>query len=571
MRHFLVTQAQAQRLPRWALLGLCALYVLPGWLWRDPWGSDDAAGFGVALTMARGAWSDWLMPSLAGLPVREEGPLPFVLMAAAIRASAGWADPFVAARAVAIAGLALLFAALWQASYRLASRPGLMPTDPFGVSAHRVDFGRAIADSALLLLLATFGLVARLHETTAEAAQVAWIAVFLWGMARALDRPLTGGLIAGLAIAASAATRGLPLAAALLLVALVLPLLARPYRWVAFPMLVGCVPLALAGALAWPWLLTQAGDAGLAHLNGWLAWNAATVGLPDAESLTTQLRTLPWFFWPAWPVAAWALARWRSRLAEPALLLPLATLGATLAVALALPATSGRQLENVLMPAAPPMAMLAAVGLPTLRRSLVALIDWFAVITFSLVGLAAWAYWIAYLTGTPPRMAASVARLAPDFSPPWVVPALLLGLAASVGWLLLVRWRISRRPPYLWRSMVLASGGLVLAWSLLMTLWLPLLDERNTYRDLAARIARVVPQDHRCVTPDRLGVGERAALFHHARLRFDAPAPCDWMLAQDRGPLARTRIDPPPGWVLRWEGRRRATGDERFRLYERRR
>ena len=34
-----------------------------------------------------------------------------------------------------------------------------------------------------------------------------------------------------------------------------------------------------------------------------------------------------------------------------------------------------------------------------------AAIDWFSVMTFSVVGLAIWAYWIAFTTGFPPRMA----------------------------------------------------------------------------------------------------------------------------------------------------------------------
>ncbi|MEK9721004.1 MAG: hypothetical protein VW257_08170 [Quisquiliibacterium sp.] len=64
MRPFLVTEAQAGKLPRWGLLLLTLLYVIPGFVGRDPWRHDDAAGFGIALTMARGEASDWLTPNL---------------------------------------------------------------------------------------------------------------------------------------------------------------------------------------------------------------------------------------------------------------------------------------------------------------------------------------------------------------------------------------------------------------------------------------------------------------------------------------------------------------------------
>ena len=61
-------------LPRWGLVALCLLYILPGLIRRDPWKSDDAAGFGIMWTMARGGWQDWLLPHIAGLPV-PGGPI----------------------------------------------------------------------------------------------------------------------------------------------------------------------------------------------------------------------------------------------------------------------------------------------------------------------------------------------------------------------------------------------------------------------------------------------------------------------------------------------------------------
>ena len=34
-------------LPRWALIALCLLYILPGLIARDPWKNVDAASFGI--------------------------------------------------------------------------------------------------------------------------------------------------------------------------------------------------------------------------------------------------------------------------------------------------------------------------------------------------------------------------------------------------------------------------------------------------------------------------------------------------------------------------------------------
>ena len=92
---------------------------------------------------------------------------------------------------------------LWYATYAFARRPEIQPDDPFGATASRKDFARAVADTALLAMLASFGLLARVHETTVDAAQVTWIALYLFGLGYALQRPRLGGVIVGLAIAAT--------------------------------------------------------------------------------------------------------------------------------------------------------------------------------------------------------------------------------------------------------------------------------------------------------------------------------------------------------------------------------
>ena len=116
-----------------------------------------------------------------------------------------------------------------------------------------------------------------------------------------------------------------------------------------------------------------------------------------------------------------------------------------------------------------------------------------------------------------------------------------ISVLASAAWLALVRWRVSRYPPMIWRSVALSCGGLVLAWFLLMTLWLPAFNERNTYREVAQRAAQALPEGYRCVATRRLGSAQRATLYYFGRLKFGAPdEDCDWLLMQDSGPLART-------------------------------
>ncbi|MFZ5541057.1 MAG: glycosyltransferase, partial [Pseudomonadota bacterium] len=215
-----VSAAAAAAFPRWALFGLLAAYIAAGLIGRDPWYSDDLAGFGVMWTMAHGTAADWLLPNTAGLPLAEEGPLAFWVGAAAIRAFGGVLGDALAARLACVAWFALATAALWYATYRLARRDEAQPVAfVFGGEATARDYARMLGDVAVLLFIGTLGIVLRMHETTVEAAAVALIAMALYGLAWALDRPGAGATLSGAAIGALALARG-PLPAVLLLVAL---------------------------------------------------------------------------------------------------------------------------------------------------------------------------------------------------------------------------------------------------------------------------------------------------------------------------------------------------------------
>jgi 4-amino-4-deoxy-L-arabinose transferase-like glycosyltransferase len=567
VKPFFVTALQAAKMPRWLLLLLCALYVVPGLVGRDPWRFEDAAGFGIAWTMSVGerGLADWLMPNVIGVPITAEGPLPFWLGAIAVRLLPMLpADAVV--RATAMAWLALFLVCLWYATWLLARRAGVQPADPFGASATNVDYGRAIADCTLLLTLATFGLLARAHETTAEAAQVAWIGAFVLGCALALDRPLAGGALAGLAIGLTAASRGLPTATALLLVAIVLPARVAAYRLVARPMVIALLAVALASSAAWPLALRALGEPGAAHLAAWLDWNRSLVSAPTRDTLVHSLRTVPWFFWPAWPLAAWALWRWRERRLEPALAVPAATAAALALVALLSPTGS----EAALLPIVPVAAMVGALGLPTIRRGVTSLIDWFAVMTFTLIGAALWAYWIAFQTGWPPKMAFRAQQSVLGWQPEIDGFQLVAGGLVTLAWLGLVGWRVSHQPRAMWRSVMLSASGMVLAWCLLMTLWLPAGNYRKTYRDVAQQAGLVVSPQHGCVATLGLDVAQRATFAYFGRLRLDdRRTDCEWLLVADResGPLDPSLV--PGNWRQTWRGQRPVDRQERFRLFRR--
>ena len=564
-----MTDQQAGKLPRWGLLLLCALYTLPGLIARDPWRADDAATFGVALTMARGTLADWIAPNLAGLSMPDRGPLPHWIQAMAMQI--GYAFNGLGVNSISehlatrSASITLLFAALtfvWYAAYTLASRQGLQPSDPFEVAANRTDFGRTVADSALLLLMASFGLVARVHETSVDAIQFTWSCLFIWSLARALERPRSSGWLLGLSLAATTLTRGPYLTFGLLGSWLLAILICPPLRWGFITSIwrASIVVVVLVGGWVWAAQTTNP-----THLAAWL--EQGRMGMPDTELLSYYLRTLPWFFWPTWPIGLWAIWRWRARIEEPIIAIPLALLIGIGFVAVFQDKTG----ESALLPLIPASAIIAAIGLPTLKRGVVSLVDWFAVISFTVFGFATWAYWIAFLTGTPPAMARSVARIAPGFEPSFVAVAFALGLAASLAWLALIRWRLGRHTSTIWRPVALSCGGLILTWFLLMTLWLPFFNERNTYRDVALNLNRSVNLGTDCVDAN-IGTTERTSFFYYSSMRFsrsdELVKRCPFLMLKDEGPLVKVTNLAEAGYKLVWQGGRRSMRDERFRLYK---
>ncbi len=555
------------------LIAFCAVYLATGLTPRSPWGNADAAGFGIALSMAHGELRDWLMPSVFGLPQPQESPLAYWLLAGAIRIG----EPFFGAHSSALIGTGLLLAPglhfVWQAALLLAARPEVQPSDPFGASAARATIARTMADAALLVTLACCGLIVRLHETTAGAIQFTWTALLLFGGALAIDRPRQGGALTGVGLAATALCSGPVLALLMGSGWLLAQALGAPQRQVART----SIPWALATALLlfsiWPaaLLLTQAdGDSWIAN---WWRANELMIGTTHA-TLSDLARTLPWFAWPAWPLAVWTLVRWRALWREPALALPLCCTAAILASLLLQP----RAPEQAMIPLTLPLALLAVWGLPTIGRGLAGLLDWLAVALFSAFGIFIWAYWIALQTGFPPRMALSASRLAPGHAHGEWLWTGLIGLVVSLAWLGLIRWRTAPGPRLLWRPMVLSAGGLVLTWVLLVSLWLPVFDERKSLRGPAREAATVIGtsasrQDdpNPCVTGRRLSAAQRVGFVHFGALRFGAAGEaCRWLLSANDAPGLGSVADPSlQGWVAVWQGGRRFEAGERFTLFAR--
>lgn len=559
-------------LPRWALFALGLLYILPGLIGRDPW-KDDAGSFGIMWTMANGTWADWLAPNIAGLPVADEGPLAFWLGALCIKLFGWLLGDVNAARISTIAIFITGTISVWYTAFHLGRRPEAQPLRlAFGGQPEPDDYGRTLADTALLIYLGCLGLLLFSHETLAVTLQGSLVAYFLYRAVRYVEAPsVRNAVLIGLSLGGLVLTRGwhTPLTLVLTLFLGTRFLAVPPGRTLSH-LAIACVT-ALAIAAVWIAPATIARPYGLLPVANWFSWNASQLGLPGWTSIKSFLRIGIWFFWPAWPFAAWAIYAWRRQDHMLHIVLPVSFVGALALLILCDPAPENGDLLKLL----PPLAIMAAFGLPTMKRGAINAIDWFSMMVLTMIASFVWLFWVAKLTGWPAQFAKNVLKLIPGFKPEFDVLAVLVAASGTIGWIVLVHWRLSRQPSVLWRAVVLSSGGLILLWVLLMTLFLPELNYGKSYANVAKQIAAKMPADSTCIDTN-VGHAQRASFAYFGKLPFagvQRGGQCDLLLLQDSVKVKddREALRPPKGrdWKLLWEGRRASDRDERFRLYQR--
>src|SRR5262249_19808360 len=161
-----------------------------------------------------------------------------------------------------------------------------------------------------------------------------------------------------------------------------LPALGRVWRSRQYASaLIIAVAVATPWLLIWPYLLNRQSPA---LFDTWL-WEqlndyyGGTSGV--VSSAGYYLRTLPWYAFPAWLLALWAL--WRTPRpagwAEPRVILPLAGFVATLAVLCA----SADARDLYALPLLLPVTLLAVPAPATLRRGATNAWYWFSVMTWT--------------------------------------------------------------------------------------------------------------------------------------------------------------------------------------------
>lgn len=560
-----MTAPATVKLPRLILFVLALSYIVAGLLGRDPWKTDDVVGLASMVSALHGG-TGWLTPHIGPLGLAQDGPLAMWVGGGLLALFGSLLGDIVASRLANLIWFLLTLASLWYGTYLLGRRTEAQPLAlPFGGEPSVKDYGRLLADSATLLLLATIGILSRLHETSIVPAHIACHALAFFALARMLDKPKSGAALLAVALAGVFFSRAWP-GLIPVLFALLFAIHPRSGLWQKRHYILGAIVIASAIITTW-WTLATRADPN--WIEAWRHWNSARLGLPEFEIAMRPLRDLPWFLWPIWPLAMLALWQWRRWITAPHIWLPLAFL---LGVLLTLPVLQEPgEPEYVLF--VMPLAALAAFALPTMRRGVINALDWFALMCFSVTIVCVWIGWFALHFGIPKQISLNIARLTVGYEPQLLWWPVVAAALVTLCWIALIVWRLRLRPTVLWRGSLLCASGLTLTWVLSVLLWLPPLDYVRSYRPMSAQVKQALERAvaesglPNCMRAQGLSLGPRASFYVFDGLTFTYDSRCPFVLQQT---TLKRITDGSAGYsdvaTVLWQGSRGADRYDRYRL-----
>lgn len=530
-----LTELAARKLPRNILFWFMSAYIVAGLFWRDPWKTDDVTGLASMLSLL-GHPESWLSNQVGSMPLTQDGPLTAWIGAIFISFFSPVFGLFLEPLDAQIAASRLpnlvyffgLMWGIWYGTYLLARRPETQPLPlPFGGEPHPRDYGRMLADVAFFFMIANVGILVKIHETSPFPLLLVIHALAFYGFVRMLDHPIQACAVLAFMFTAAFLTRGLLGVSPLLLTGFVL--LALPFYSIRQKLSL-LVASAIACLLALTWMYFSK-QYDVAWFKEWWYWNTSSFSFEQLSLIGKNLRDLAWFLWPLWPFALIALWNWRHWLGSPHIAIATVLMLSNLVLIF----TVRDSFENEYGPLTIPMAVLAAMAIPTLRRSVINLLDWYSIMVVSVFIIAVWLGWVALYFGWPAQINHNILRLISGFSTSINGLTLVGGILITGLWVIMVRWRLSRNPAAMWRGIILAAAGLTCSWLLLTTLWLPAVDYNRSYRAVGQQFAQVINANvgkNECIRAQNLGLGQRSALHVFSGIELSNSSSCQYILIQ---------------------------------------
>ena len=517
------------------LIVLCTIWIVLGLIGHQPWKPNESTSISVIKTMLSG--NHLLDPTAVG----ESGIVnpPLYYLSAAFFAK-------ILSPILSIHDGARVVSGFWMALTLLGM--GMIGRELWGEGLGRQN---------TFILLSSVGLIGTAHMLTPEVATLTGSTMAFYALALAKRRPFRASALLGTGIGISFLSTGILTASISVITALVLPLFFKAWRSRSYAIVLG-----LASLIASPWLLLW--PAIIWHtspdsLSAW--WQAQTqLNLPHHLYF---LRTLSWFAWPALPIASWGLWRFRSNLfTKPKFQLIITYF----VVAFTLIGFQAKSADIAALTLLIPLVAMAGGSAETLKRGAAGALNWFGLILFGLIGLLIWLGWIAISTGYPSKLASRMHILSGLDELHTSPLALMIAIFITLIWAITINAKRSNRA-----AVTDWAVGVTMAWSLLMALWLPMIDSAKSYQSVMLSLEKAIPSKMACINSHGVGAPQQALLDYYTNLRLmpleTSPAlSCDLLLVQND---KRRHIEVPgKGWSLIWEGKRPADRRESFSLYQ---
>lgn len=520
------------------LIVLCAIWLLFGLVGHSPWKPFESQSISIIQHILDGG--SWLAPMAVSNTQLENPPL-YYWVATAFSAALSPVLP--------IHDAARLSSGLWM----------LITLLMVGMTGREL-WDKGIGRQTTFVFIGCLGLVINAHTMMPAVSALTGLATAFYALALAKRRPYRAAILLGLGLGVSFLSTGLLPALIILSTCILLPLCFAYWRsrffWVVslIALLAASPFLLLWPLLCWlyaPQLLTEWWVSSLAQLN---------------QNLHLYfLKTLLWYAWPALPLALWGAWRFRAQLLhKPRFQL----IVVFFIVALAWIGLGAERKEMFALPLLIPLTAMAGGSIETLKRGAAGALNWFGLILFGLLSSLAWLGWVAMMTGSPSKLKERLVYLSGITHLPFNVYAFAVASAVTLIWLLAIfRSQHSNRS-----AVTNWAIGMTCIWTLLMTLWLPMIESARGYQAVFSDLKKALPSHYACVNSHQLGDAQRDLLAYFANvkthpLETEQQLNCDVYLIQDN--RGRNKIDPGQDWQLIWQGRRISERGEHFRLFQR--
>ena len=357
-------------------------------------------------------------------------------------------------------------------------------------------WGTGFGRQTTFVFIGSLGLVLSAHTLMPAVSALTGFATSFYALALAKRRPYRASILLAAGMSVGFLSTGLQALAIILATSLALPCLFSFWRNKSYASVIGLsLLMASPFLIGWPVLCHYFYPEALSQ---W--WSLSLEQLENSTHLYF-LRTLLWYSWPALPLAVWGLWRYRSQLTSK----PKFQLSITFFMIAWLVIGFGEGNEVFALPLLIPLTAMAGGSIETLKRGTAGALTWFGLILFGLMSVLIWLGWFAMLTGSPAKIKARLTFLSGMQQLNFSVIAFSIAVVVTLIWLFTVlrSQHTNRSSATNW------AIGMTAVWTLLMTLWLPMIDSARSYQDVFTGLKHALPKKFACVTSNGIGDAPR--------------------------------------------------------------